>query len=55
MKVLVYGETIREARRFYPEREGEAVGYRLLSEITDEEADKVLYTKEVKKDKKPKK
>ena len=44
MKTLVYCETIRKGRRFYPERSDEAVGYRLAREFTEcEEADMVLY------------
>jgi hypothetical protein len=46
-KVLVYADTVREARRFYPEREGVAVGYRLASEFTKpEKADEVLFVRE---------
>lgn len=47
MKVIVYADTIRQARAFYPEREGQAVGYRIASEFTKPEtADLVLYAKE---------
>jgi hypothetical protein len=47
IKVIVYADTVREARRLYPEREGEAVGYRVASEFTEcEDADLVIHAKE---------
>lgn len=48
-KVLVYADTIREARAFYPERPNQMVGYRLIKDEGKEEADIVLYAKEYKK------
>lgn len=47
MKVIVYADSVREARKFYPERPDQAVGYRIASEFKDvETADLVLYAKE---------
>jgi hypothetical protein len=47
IKVLVYADSVREARRIYPEREGEAVGYRVASEFTHPEpADMIIHAKE---------
>jgi hypothetical protein len=47
MKVLVYADTVREARNFYPTRAGQAVGYRVAGEFDKpEKADLVLYAKE---------
>lgn len=47
MKVLVYADTVREARKFYPTRAGQAVGYRVAEEFQEpEKADLVLYAKE---------
>jgi hypothetical protein len=47
MKVLVYADTLREGRKFYPTRHGQAVGYRLAGEFKEvEKADLVLYAKE---------
>lgn len=47
MKVLVYADSVREARNFYPERAGQAVGYRVASEFKEcEDCDLVLYAKE---------
>lgn len=46
-KVIVYADTIRDARRFYPERDGVAVGYRIASEFEAvEKADEVLFAGE---------
>lgn len=47
IKVIVYADTVREARRFYPEREGEAVGHRAASDFIEcEDADLFIYAKE---------
>lgn len=48
-KVLVYAETVREARNFYPLKEGETVGYRTYSEFNNgEEFDDVFIVDESK-------
>lgn len=43
-KIIVYGETERAARKFYPGKEGEAVGHRAAKSFKDpEKCDMVLY------------
>lgn len=43
-KVIVYADTVREARKFYPGKEGESVGHRAAGEFTEvEECDEVIY------------
>ncbi len=46
-KVLVYGATEREARRFYKAKEGEFVGERTYSQYGDgEQCDEVIIVNE---------
>lgn len=43
MKILVYGETVREARRFYRPKAGESVGARTYAQWENgEECDKAI-------------
>lgn len=54
-KVLVFGETERQARKFYSAKAGEAVGYRSIKDYDKkEQADKEIFACEKPK-KKPKK
>lgn len=46
-KVIVYCESHGAGRRFYPERAGQQVGYRLASDFQKpENADVVMYQKD---------
>ena len=58
MKILVYGETVREARNFYHAKAGESVGARTYAEFENgEECDKSILVdpSKIKKKKKGKK
>lgn len=47
MKVIVYADTVREARHFYPGKSTEAVGHRAAADFNGpEKCDLVLYAKE---------
>lgn len=47
MKIIVYADTVREARRFYPGRSGETVGHRAAGDFGGpEKCDLVKYAKE---------
>jgi len=50
MKVIVYADTVRKARKHYPSREGEQVGHRAAKDFKKpEKADKVIYAKKYEK------
>lgn len=47
MKVVIYADTVREARKFYTPKPCETVAYRIASDFTKpEKADLVLYARE---------
>lgn len=47
MKIIVYADTVREARKFYHGQNGETVGHRAASDFVEpEKCDIVKYAKE---------
>ena len=47
MKVIIYADTVREGRKFYPSRSGQEIGYRVAGEFNGvEKCDMVMYAKD---------